>query len=193
MDYKVQKNSQNNDMASLVNDVCNIIETGRKEAYVAAGKSAVITYWNIGRRIVKEEQQGKERAEYGAEVIKNLALKITPRYGASYNKRNLDYYKRFAVFRHNRYSLLRACCLYCLLPFYQSILSSLRRSVSSTSSSLAIFMITQIRLASICAPFRYGGFVLSRLFIKPFVRFLLFCKNNFWPVQFFVCHIQMRI
>ena len=37
MDYKVQKNSQNNDMASLVNDVCNIIETGRKEAYVAAG------------------------------------------------------------------------------------------------------------------------------------------------------------
>lgn len=67
----------------------------RKEAYVAAGKSAVITYWNIGRRIVKEEQQGKERAEYGAEVIKNLALKIIPRYGASYNKRNLDYYKRF--------------------------------------------------------------------------------------------------
>ena len=95
MDYKVQKNSQNNDMALLVNDVCNIIETGRKEAYVAAGKSAVITYWNIGRRIVKEEQQGKERAEYGAEVIKNLALKIIPRYGSSYNKRNLDYYKRF--------------------------------------------------------------------------------------------------
>ena len=117
-----------------------------------------------------------------AKVLRNIALFIL----RSWNK-------RFAVFRHNRYSLLRACCLYCLLPFYQSILSSLRRSVSSTSSSLAIFMITQIRLASICAPFRYGGFVLSRLFIKPFVRFLLFCKNNFWPVQFFVCHIQMRI
>ena len=73
----------------------HIIETGRKEAYVAAGKSVVITYWNIGRRIVKEEQHGKERAEYGAEIIKNLALKIIPRYGASYNKRNLDYYKRF--------------------------------------------------------------------------------------------------
>ena len=44
---------------------------------------------------MEEELQGKERAEYGAEVIKNLALKIVPRYGASYNKRNLDYYKRF--------------------------------------------------------------------------------------------------
>lgn len=66
--------------------------------------------------------------------------------------------QRVAVSLHNHRSLLRACCLYCLLPFYQSILSSLRRSVISTSSSLAIFMITQIRLASICAPFRYGLF-----------------------------------
>ena len=48
MDYKVKKNSQNNDMASLVNDVCNIIETGRKEAYVAAEKSAV----NMVRAII---------------------------------------------------------------------------------------------------------------------------------------------
>ena len=48
MDYKVKKNSQNNDMASHVNDVCNIIETGRKEAYVAAGKSAV----NMVRAII---------------------------------------------------------------------------------------------------------------------------------------------
>ena len=95
MDCKTQKDVRNNDMASLVNDVCNIIETGRKEAYAAAGKVAVITFWTIGRRIVEEEQQGKERAEYGAGVIRNLALKIVPRYGASYNKRNLDYYKRF--------------------------------------------------------------------------------------------------
>ena len=42
--------------------------------------------------------------------------------------------QRVAVFLHNHHLLLRACCLYCLLPFYQSILSSLRRSVTSTSS-----------------------------------------------------------
>ncbi len=92
---RINQEAQSNDMASLVNDVCDIIETGRKEAYTAAGKSAVITFWNVGRRIVEEEQQGKERAEYGAEVIKKLALKIVPQYGATYNKRNLDYYKRF--------------------------------------------------------------------------------------------------
>lgn len=95
MDYKIRKDTRNNGMVSFVNDICNIIETGRKEAYAAAGKAAVITFWNIGRRIVEEDQQSKERAEYGARVIKNLALEIAPRYGVSYNKRNLDYYKRF--------------------------------------------------------------------------------------------------
>ncbi len=92
---RINQEAQSNDVTSLVNDVCDIIETGRKKAYTAAGKSAVVTFWNIGRRIVEEEQQGKERAEYGAGVIKKLALKIVPRYGATYNKRNLDYYKRF--------------------------------------------------------------------------------------------------
>ena len=57
MYYKIQKDTQIIDKASFVNDVCNIIETGRKEAYSAAGKSAVITSWNIGRRIVEEKQQ----------------------------------------------------------------------------------------------------------------------------------------
>ena len=48
--------------------------------------------------------------------------------------------QRVAVSLHNHRSLLRVCYLYCLLPFYQSILSCLRRSVTSTSSSLAIFI-----------------------------------------------------
>lgn len=95
MKDSVNIEAQEVNMTSLVQDVCNIIETGRKEAYVSAGRSAIRTYWNVGRRIVEEEQHGQIRAEYGAEVIKKLALKIVPRYGASYNKRNLDYYKRF--------------------------------------------------------------------------------------------------
>lgn len=95
MKDSVNIEAQEVNMTSLVQDVCNIIETGRKDAYVAAGRSAIRTYWNVGRRIVEEEQHGQIRAEYGAEVIKKLALKIVPRYGASYNKRNLDYYKRF--------------------------------------------------------------------------------------------------
>lgn len=86
---------QDKNISTLVTDVCSIIETGRKQAYAAAGRSAIATFWNVGRRIVEEEQHGEQRAAYGTELIKGLAQAIVPHYGKSYNKRNLDYYKRF--------------------------------------------------------------------------------------------------
>lgn len=43
---------------SLVSDVCNIIEQGRQQAYASAGHIAIATFWNVGRRIVEEEQHG---------------------------------------------------------------------------------------------------------------------------------------
>lgn len=49
----------------LYNDVCHIIDDGRQKAYDAVNRSMIETYWHIGQRIVEEEQQGKERAEYG--------------------------------------------------------------------------------------------------------------------------------
>lgn len=88
---------QNNIPASstLFNDVCAIIENGRQQAYSAVSKSMVETYWNIGRRIVKEEQQGKERAEYGEHIIENLAEKLTHQYGKGFSKRYLAYFRSF--------------------------------------------------------------------------------------------------
>ncbi len=79
----------------LVSDVCKIIETGRKQAYEAVVQSSVMTFWNVGRRIVEEEQKGAVRAEYGSKLIKNLAEAIAPIYGRIYSKRNLDYYRKF--------------------------------------------------------------------------------------------------
>lgn len=64
-------------------------------AYAAAGQAAIVTYWNVGRRIVEEEQNGQARAEYGTKLIKTLAEELIPFYGNSYSKRNLDYYRKF--------------------------------------------------------------------------------------------------
>ena len=66
---------------SLYQDVCHIIEQGRERAYNAVSQQMVETYWNIGRRIVEEEQQGKERAEYGEQIIEKLSKQLTLRYG----------------------------------------------------------------------------------------------------------------
>ena len=79
----------------LFHDVCSIIEQGRQQAYANVGQIAILTYWNVGRRIVEEEQGGQKRASYGTRLMKNLAEGLIPIYGKSYSKRNLDYYKKF--------------------------------------------------------------------------------------------------
>lgn len=80
---------------SLIADVRSIIEEGRKNAFAAAGKVAILTYWNVGRRIVEEEQQGNSRANYGKRIIPALADRLTSKYGSGYGRRNLAYYRKF--------------------------------------------------------------------------------------------------
>ena len=80
---------------SLVADVRNIIEEGRKRAFSVAGQVAILTYWNVGRRIVEEEQQGNARADYGKGLIPALADRLTAEYGTGYGRRNLAYYRKF--------------------------------------------------------------------------------------------------
>jgi hypothetical protein len=80
---------------SLVTDIRNIIEEGRRRAFASAGQIALLTYWNIGRRIVEEEQSGNTRAAYGKMLIPDLAEQLTSEYGSGYGKRNLAYYRKF--------------------------------------------------------------------------------------------------
>lgn len=77
------------------NDICHIIEKGQQSAYAAADHIAVLTYWNVGKRIVEEEQHGERRAQYGARLIANLSERLMPVYGSNYSKRNLDYFRQF--------------------------------------------------------------------------------------------------
>ena len=67
---------------SVITDIKDIITSGRKLAYNAANKAMVLTYWHVGKRIVEQEQDGKERA-------------LTKEYGRSFSKRNLLYFRKF--------------------------------------------------------------------------------------------------
>lgn len=75
---------------NVLNDIRKIIEAGRQQAYAAAGQIAIATYWNIGKRIVEEEQQGQERAKYGTNLIANLARQLTLEFGTGYSYRSLN-------------------------------------------------------------------------------------------------------
>ena len=48
----------------LHDQIATVIATGKQTAYRAINSAMVLTYWKIGRLIVEEEQQGKERADY---------------------------------------------------------------------------------------------------------------------------------
>lgn len=52
-------------------------------------------YWSIGKRIFEEEQRGKERADYGSYLIKNLASQIVPVYGSGFGVRQLQRCRQF--------------------------------------------------------------------------------------------------
>jgi len=60
--------------STFVNDIRAIIENGRQLAYAAAGQAAIATYWNVGRRIVEEEQSGQARAETMAREFKHSGI-----------------------------------------------------------------------------------------------------------------------
>jgi hypothetical protein len=55
----------------------------------------VLMYWSIGKRIFEEEQQGRQRAEYGTHLIKNLAGELEPEYGSGFSVRILEISRQF--------------------------------------------------------------------------------------------------
>ena len=80
---------------SVIDDVKDIISSGMESAYNATSRAMVLTYWNVGRRIVEQEQNGNQRAEYGVAMMDALAVELTKEYGKSYSKRNLQYFRKF--------------------------------------------------------------------------------------------------
>ncbi len=75
--------------------IAGVLRTARSNAYRAVNFMMVEAYWNIGRMIVEEEQQGEERAEYGAALIKNLSLRLTEEFGKGFTERNLWHIRQF--------------------------------------------------------------------------------------------------
>jgi predicted nuclease of restriction endonuclease-like (RecB) superfamily len=82
-------------IAQYITDIKQIIMTARTKTYTAANSAMVEAYWLIGKRIVEEEQQGKHRAEYGQEIIKNLSKELKSEFGAGFGERILRDSRRF--------------------------------------------------------------------------------------------------
>ena len=79
----------------LFNSISSIINEARNRIKTTVNSAMVLSYWNIGRLIVEDEQQGKPRAKYGKMVLKELSIKLTDVFGKGFSERNLRYFRTF--------------------------------------------------------------------------------------------------
>jgi predicted nuclease of restriction endonuclease-like (RecB) superfamily len=79
----------------LLADVCQIIDVARQRVASAVNAELTQLYWQIGRRINSEILQG-QRAEYGKQVIAELAKQLTTEFGKGWSERQLRYCLRVA-------------------------------------------------------------------------------------------------
>ncbi|WP_042720236.1 YhcG family protein [Flavobacterium sp. B17] len=79
----------------LVKNISALLENARSKIVVTVNQTIVLTYYEIGRMIVEDEQKGENRAEYGKTVLKDLSLHLTEKFGKGFSQRNLEQMRQF--------------------------------------------------------------------------------------------------
>lgn len=81
----------------FVSDLKNIAGEARSQAYRAADHLLVVRNWLIGWRIVEQEQEGKERAEYGKRVLELASQSLTEEYGRGFGLTSIKNMRSFYI------------------------------------------------------------------------------------------------
>lgn len=85
----------------FLNKVSLLIEEAKKNVKTTVNIAMVYTYFEIGRMIIEEEQNGDNRAEYGKYIIRNLSSFLTELYGKGYSISNLKNFRQFYLIYSN--------------------------------------------------------------------------------------------
>ena len=81
----------------IYEEIRGLLKSARENIVSTINSTMAKTYFLIGKKIVEEEQNGEERAEYGEELVKNLSLKLTKEFGKGFSKTNLKQMKSFYI------------------------------------------------------------------------------------------------
>lgn len=90
--------------SQLFGRIADLLNESRKFVVKSLNQTIVLTYFEVGRLIVEDEQQGKERAEYGKFVLKELSQRLTDEFGKGYSVYNLERMRNFYLVFKNRIS-----------------------------------------------------------------------------------------
>jgi predicted nuclease of restriction endonuclease-like (RecB) superfamily len=81
--------------SSIIHEIKSIISQSRDNAIRAVDNERTLMYWSIGKRIFEEEQQGKDRAEYGEYLTKYIAKELEPEFGSGFSRRQIELFRQF--------------------------------------------------------------------------------------------------
>lgn len=79
----------------FLSQIVDLLQSARNKVMRAVNQTMVMTYFEIGKMIVEEEQNGKKRAEYGKQIIKQLSNVLTLEFGKGFSERNIEQMRQF--------------------------------------------------------------------------------------------------
>lgn len=94
--------STTHELAPLITELRGLIHSARHAVATTVNTLQVLTNFEIGRRIVEHEQKGEKRAEYGAELLKELSARLTEEFEKGFSERNLRSFRAFYLTYQDR-------------------------------------------------------------------------------------------
>lgn len=98
-----------NDISSFHTDIKQILQVARGKAQSAVNVAMVEAYWLIGKRIVEEEQNGENKAQYGKRLIEGLSVALQAELGKGFSYANLCNFRQF-YFKFPEQDILYTVC-----------------------------------------------------------------------------------
>lgn len=85
--------------------IIDLLQSARNNVVRVVNQTMVVTYFEIGRMLVEEEQGGRERADYGKQVVKEVSRVLTREFGKGFSERNIEQMRQFYLVYSNSKSL----------------------------------------------------------------------------------------
>lgn len=82
---------------NLYGQIAELIQSARKQVATQVNTALLVTYWNVGRIIVEDEQKSEHRAEYGKQVLKELSKRLTKDFGKGFSRPNLHWMRELYI------------------------------------------------------------------------------------------------
>ena len=115
----------------LFQQVVELLQNAQQQVLRTVNSTMVCTYFEIGRMIVEEEQNGKDRAEYGKQILKGLSEQLTNEFGKGFSTDNLENMRKFYL----AYSISESVTRILQIQKSQSLTGELHDNISQTVSA----------------------------------------------------------